>query len=47
MIPHRLHIGTIGEGVFRSLDGGETFRRACEGMFVDEWIAVVSDRRHR
>lgn len=35
MIPHRLLIGTIGEGLFRSLDGGDTFRRVCEGMFVE------------
>jgi photosystem II stability/assembly factor-like uncharacterized protein len=33
--PHRLFVGTIGEGLFRSLDGGRTFRRACEGMFVE------------
>jgi photosystem II stability/assembly factor-like uncharacterized protein len=33
--PHRLYVGTIGEGLFRSLDGGATFRRACEGMFVE------------
>jgi photosystem II stability/assembly factor-like uncharacterized protein len=32
---HRLYVGTIGEGVFRSLDGGASFRRACEGMFVE------------
>jgi photosystem II stability/assembly factor-like uncharacterized protein len=35
MTPHRLYVGTIGEGVFRSTDGGDTFRRACEGMFVE------------
>jgi photosystem II stability/assembly factor-like uncharacterized protein len=35
MIPHRLLVGTIGEGVFLSLNGGDTFRRACEGMFVE------------
>ena len=35
MLPHRLYIGTIGEGIFRSLDGGETFARACDGMFVE------------
>jgi photosystem II stability/assembly factor-like uncharacterized protein len=34
-LAHRLFVGTIGEGVFRSLDGGTTFRRACEGMFVE------------
>jgi photosystem II stability/assembly factor-like uncharacterized protein len=33
---HRLYVGTIGEGLFRSLDGGATFRRACDGMpFVE------------
>lgn len=32
---HRLFVGTIGEGVFRSLDHGETSRRACDGMFVE------------
>lgn len=32
---HRLYVGTVGEGVFRSLDGGETFRRAALGMFVE------------
>jgi photosystem II stability/assembly factor-like uncharacterized protein len=33
--PHKLFVGTIGEGVFRSTDGGATFRRACDGMFVE------------
>jgi photosystem II stability/assembly factor-like uncharacterized protein len=33
--PHRLYVGTIGEGVFRSVDSGESFRRACDGMFVE------------
>ena len=35
MTPHRLYIGTIGQGVFRSLDHGESFLRAAEGMFVE------------
>src|SRR5439155_9976328 len=35
MMPHRLYVGTIGEGLFRSLDGGLTFRRACDGTFVE------------
>jgi photosystem II stability/assembly factor-like uncharacterized protein len=34
-ITPRLYVGTIGEGLFRSVDGGQTFRRACEGMFVE------------
>ena len=33
--PHRLYVGTIGEGIFRSIDSGESFRRACDGMFVE------------
>ncbi len=34
--PHRLFVGCIGEGVFRSTDSGQTFRRACDGMaFVE------------
>jgi photosystem II stability/assembly factor-like uncharacterized protein len=32
---HRLFVGTIGEGLFRSDDGGDTFRRRCAGMFVE------------
>jgi photosystem II stability/assembly factor-like uncharacterized protein len=28
-------VGTIGEGLFRSSDGGETFTRQCDGMFVE------------
>src|SRR3954466_1910909 len=35
MPPHRLYVGSIGEGVFRSLDHGQTFRRAADGMFVE------------
>jgi photosystem II stability/assembly factor-like uncharacterized protein len=40
--PHRLFVGTIGEGVFRSLDGGETFRRACDGMFVECHVRALA-----
>ena len=42
MIAHRLYVGTIGEGLFRSLDGGETFRRACEGMFVECHVRALA-----
>ncbi len=42
--PHRLYVGTIGEGLFRSLDGGETFRRACEGMFVECHVRALAVR---
>jgi photosystem II stability/assembly factor-like uncharacterized protein len=42
MPAHRLYVGTIGEGVFRSLDGGETFRRACDGMFVECHVRALA-----
>jgi photosystem II stability/assembly factor-like uncharacterized protein len=42
MIAHRLYVGTIGEGLFRSLDGGATFRRACEGMFVECHVRALA-----
>lgn len=46
MNAHRLYVGTIGEGIFRSIDGGETFRRACDGMFVECHVrALVVDPR--
>jgi photosystem II stability/assembly factor-like uncharacterized protein len=34
-MPHRVYVGTIGEGVWRSLDGGISFTRAADGMFVE------------
>src|SRR5256886_10732621 len=50
MDPHRLYVGTIGEGLFRSLDGGETFTRACDGMFVECHVRALAvhpeDPRH-
>src|SRR4051794_32064368 len=33
--PHRIYVGTIGEGIFRSLDNGKSFLRAANGMFVE------------
>ena len=41
-IPHRLYVGTIGEGLFRSTDGGASFRRACEGMFVECHVRALA-----
>jgi photosystem II stability/assembly factor-like uncharacterized protein len=35
MIAHRLYVGTIGEGIFRSTDSGASFQRAADGMFVE------------
>jgi photosystem II stability/assembly factor-like uncharacterized protein len=40
--PHRLYVGTIGEGLFRSLDGGQTFSRACDGMFVECHVRALA-----
>src|SRR5262249_26290547 len=42
MPAHRLYVGTIGEGLFRSTDGGETFRRACDGMFVECHVRALA-----
>jgi photosystem II stability/assembly factor-like uncharacterized protein len=39
---HRLYVGTIGEGLFRSLDAGETFVRACDGMFVECHVRALA-----
>jgi photosystem II stability/assembly factor-like uncharacterized protein len=41
-LAHRLYVGTIGEGVFRSLDGGQTFARACDGMFVECHVRALA-----
>jgi photosystem II stability/assembly factor-like uncharacterized protein len=30
-----IHIGTVGEGIWRSADGGMNWQRACNGMFVE------------
>lgn len=40
--PHRLYVGTIGEGLFRSTDGGTNFVRACEGMFVECHVRALA-----
>jgi photosystem II stability/assembly factor-like uncharacterized protein len=46
MTAHRLFVGTIGEGVWRSDDGGETFARKSDGMFVECHVrALVIDPR--
>lgn len=39
---HRLYVGTIGEGLWRSLDGGETFKRVCAGMFVECHVRALA-----
>ncbi|MCS7047607.1 MAG: hypothetical protein NZO58_14715 [Gemmataceae bacterium] len=42
MIDHRVFVGCIGEGIFRSLDGGQTFARAAEGMFVECYVRALA-----
>jgi hypothetical protein len=42
MKPHRLYVGTIGEGLFLSQDEGLTFRRACDGMFVECHVRALT-----
>jgi len=42
MLPHRLYVGTIGEGLWRSVDGGESFTRACDGMFVECHVRALT-----
>lgn len=39
---HRLYVGTIGEGLFRSTDGGATFQRAADGMFVECHVRALA-----
>jgi photosystem II stability/assembly factor-like uncharacterized protein len=41
-IPHRLYVGTVGQGLFRSTDGGLSFVRACNGMFVECHVRALA-----
>src|SRR5262249_33317756 len=45
-LAHRLYVGTIGEGLFRSTDGGESFRRACDGTFVECHVRALAVHPH-
>ena len=40
--PHRLYVGTIGEGLFCSTDSGTSFLRACDGMFVECHVRALA-----
>ena len=47
MQAHRIYVGTIGEGVFRSLDGGRTFARAMDGgIFVESYVRALVAHPH-
>jgi len=39
---HRLYVGTIGEGLWRSSDSGETFARDYNGLFVECHIRALA-----
>jgi photosystem II stability/assembly factor-like uncharacterized protein len=39
---HRVYVGTIGEGLWRSTDSGETFVRASDGMFVECHVRALA-----
>jgi photosystem II stability/assembly factor-like uncharacterized protein len=42
----RLYVGTIGEGLWRSTDGGDNFVRACDGMFVECHVRALAVHPH-
>jgi len=44
MVGHTLYVGTIGEGVFRSQDHGDSFRRAMDGpgIFVESQVRALA-----
>jgi photosystem II stability/assembly factor-like uncharacterized protein len=43
---HRLYVGTIGQGVWRSTDGGVSFARAADGMFVECHVRALVVHPH-
>jgi photosystem II stability/assembly factor-like uncharacterized protein len=36
----------VGEGLWRSLDGGTTFTRTCDGMFVECHVRALTAHPH-
>ncbi len=40
--PHRLYVGTIGEGLWRSADGGARFARDYDGLFVECHVRALT-----
>ncbi|HMF15036.1 MAG TPA: hypothetical protein VKE94_22125 [Gemmataceae bacterium] len=40
--PHRLYVGTIGEGLWHSSDGGATFTRDYGGLFVECHVRALA-----
>jgi photosystem II stability/assembly factor-like uncharacterized protein len=42
MIEHRLYVGTIGAGLWRSSDGGASFQRCEEGLFLECQVRALA-----
>lgn len=42
-----LFVGTVGEGLWRSSDGGATWTRSCKGMFVECDVRALVTDPHR
>lgn len=42
-----LFVGTVGEGIWRSTDGGNTWERAANGMFVECDVRALAGDPHR
>jgi photosystem II stability/assembly factor-like uncharacterized protein len=40
--PHRIYVGTIGQGLWRSTDGGDSFVRASDGLFVECHVRALA-----
>ncbi len=38
----KIFVGTAGQAVWRSMDGGETFRLACGDMFIEAEVRVLA-----
>jgi photosystem II stability/assembly factor-like uncharacterized protein len=37
-----VYAGTVGQGIWRSADGGETFVRSCAGMFMEAEVRALA-----
>ena len=46
MLSHRVYVGTIGEGLWRSTDNGASFTRASDGMFVECHVRALVVHPH-
>lgn len=41
-----VYAGTVGQGIWRSEDGGETFTRSCAGMFMEAEVRALAVHPH-